>query len=72
MDRYPEHRFVASQAQQFYWLEKDYPQLFKKIKGRVESGEFQPIGATWVEMDTNMPSGGLNGYARTSLDKFRR
>ncbi|KAK4047772.1 Glycoside hydrolase, 38 vacuolar alpha mannosidase [Microbotryomycetes sp. JL221] len=57
MDRYPEHRFVASQAQQFFWLEQDYPQLFDKIKGRVESGDFQSIGATWVEMDTNMPSG---------------
>lgn len=38
-------------------LEQDYPLLFNKIKGRVESGEFQPIGGTWVEMDTNMPSG---------------
>jgi len=25
MERYPEHRFVASQAQQFAWLEEDYP-----------------------------------------------
>ncbi|ORY82383.1 family 38 glycoside hydrolase [Leucosporidium creatinivorum] len=57
MDRYPEHRFVASQAQQYYWLEQDYPLLFNKIKGRIESGEFQTIGGTWVEMDTNMPSG---------------
>lgn len=33
MDRYPEHRFVASQAQQFKWLEQQYPQLFDVIKG---------------------------------------
>ncbi|SCV71207.1 BQ2448_2795 [Microbotryum intermedium] len=57
MDRYPEYTFVASQAQQFKWLEEDYPLLFQKIKGRVESGKFQPIGAAWVECDTNMPSG---------------
>ncbi|SGY50301.1 BQ5605_C001g00869 [Microbotryum silenes-dioicae] len=57
MDRYPEYTFVASQAQQFKWLEEDHPLLFQKIKGRVESGEFQPIGAAWVECDTNMPSG---------------
>jgi hypothetical protein len=25
MERYPEHRFVASQTQQFKWLEEDYP-----------------------------------------------
>ena len=32
LDRYPEHRFVASQAQQFKWLEEQYPQLFDLIK----------------------------------------
>lgn len=57
MDRYPEHRFAASQAQQFKWLEQLYPQLFDKVRARVASGEFQPIGGCWVEMDTNMPSG---------------
>lgn len=57
MDRYPEHRFAASQAQQYKWLEQLYPQLFDKVKSRVASGEFQPIGGCWVEMDTNMPSG---------------
>lgn len=32
MSRYPEHRFVASQAQQFFWLEQDCPILFEVIK----------------------------------------
>jgi alpha-mannosidase len=44
MDRYPEHRFVASQAQQFAWLEKDYPALFNKIRAKVHEGNFIPIG----------------------------
>lgn len=57
MDRYPEHRFSATQAQQFKWLEQLYPSLFERIKGKVAEGSFQPLGATWVEMDTNMPSG---------------
>lgn len=57
MDRYPEHRFVASQAQQFAWLELDYPSLFQKIQAKVKEGQFQPIGACWVEMDCNLPSG---------------
>ncbi|KAL8280086.1 hypothetical protein RQP46_007416 [Phenoliferia psychrophenolica] len=57
MNRYPEFTFVASQAQQFAWLEKDYPLLFQEIKGKVEVGQFQPIGGCWVECDTNMPSG---------------
>ncbi|KAM0747907.1 alpha-mannosidase [Meredithblackwellia eburnea MCA 4105] len=57
MNRYPEFTFVASQAQQFAWLEKDYPLLFHEIKGKVDEGKFQPIGGCWVECDTNMPSG---------------
>src|SRR5262249_26831692 len=32
MDRYPAHRFVASQAQQFQWLEQDYPDVFDAVK----------------------------------------
>ena len=32
MDRYPEHRFVVSQAQQMKWLEQQYPQLFDVIR----------------------------------------
>ena len=57
MDRYPEHRFSATQAQQFKWVEVLYPSLFARIKSKVAEGTFQPLGATWVEMDTNMPSG---------------
>jgi alpha-mannosidase len=57
MNRYPEHRFSATQAQQFKWLEQLYPELFDKLKERVTEGKFQPLGATWVEMDVNMPSG---------------
>ncbi len=57
MERYPEHTFSCTQAQQYKWVEELYPLLFDKIKARVEEGRFQPLGATWVEMDTNMPSG---------------
>ena len=57
IDRYPEHRFVASQAQQYKWLEQLYPVLFDRVKSKVKSGQFQPIGGSWVEHDTNIPSG---------------
>ncbi|KAI9866465.1 MAG: Glycoside hydrolase, 38 vacuolar alpha mannosidase [Trichoglossum hirsutum] len=57
LDRYPEHRFVASQAQQYKWLEQDYPSLFDRVKAKVKKGTFHPIGGSWVEHDTNMPSG---------------
>ncbi|GAA5820018.1 hypothetical protein JCM10212_006157 [Sporobolomyces blumeae] len=57
IERYPEHRFVASQAQQFAWLEKDYPLLFNKIRKAVHDGKFLPIGGMWVESDQLLPSG---------------
>lgn len=57
MERYPEHRFVASQAAQFEWLERLYPSLFERLKKFVASGQFQPVGGSWVENDANLPSG---------------
>ena len=57
MDRYPEHRFCASQAQQYKWLETYYPSAFDRVKAKVKQGAFHPIGGSWVEHDTNMPSG---------------
>ncbi|PIA93044.1 Alpha-mannosidase [Cercospora beticola] len=57
LDRYPEHRFCASQAQQYKWLEELYPYAFDRVKNHVKKGNFQPIGGSWVEHDTNMPSG---------------
>ena len=57
MDRYPEHRFCCSQAQQFKWLEKLYPAAFDRVKSKVKKGTFQPIGGSWIEHDTNIPSG---------------
>ncbi|KAJ5768558.1 hypothetical protein N7533_001141 [Penicillium manginii] len=57
MDRYPEHRFACSQAQQFKWLKEYYPSVFDRVKRWVRKGHFHPIGGSWVEHDTNMPSG---------------
>lgn len=57
MDRYPEHRFTVSQAQQYKWLEQYYPAAFDRVKDKVKKGTFIPIGGSWVEHDTNLPSG---------------
>lgn len=57
MDRYPELRFTCSQAQQYKWLKEYYPYVFDRVKQKVKEGRFQPIGGSWVEHDTNMPSG---------------
>ncbi|PPQ95115.1 hypothetical protein CVT25_011658 [Psilocybe cyanescens] len=57
MERYPEHRFACSSAQQYKWLEELYPALFDRVRDKVLDGRFQPIGGSWVENDSNMPSG---------------
>jgi len=57
MDEYPEYRFVCSQAAQYDWMEREYPPLFERIRERVATGQWQPVGAMWVEADMNLPSG---------------
>lgn len=57
MDRYPESQFACSQAQQFAWLKQLYPRAYERVKKKVKEGQFHPIGGSWVEHDTNMPSG---------------
>ncbi|KAI1489751.1 glycosyl hydrolases family 38 N-terminal domain-containing protein [Biscogniauxia mediterranea] len=57
IDRYPEHNFACSQAQQFKWLKAYYPYAFDRVKEKVKERRFHPIGGSWVEHDTNMPSG---------------
>jgi alpha-mannosidase len=57
MDRYPELNFACSQAQQYKWLKELYPSVFDRVKKKVSEGRFHPIGGSWVEHDTNLPSG---------------
>jgi alpha-mannosidase len=55
MDEDPDFVFVASSAQQYAWIKETYPDLFERIRARVEEGRFIPVGSMWVESDTNMP-----------------
>ncbi|MDN3310980.1 glycoside hydrolase family 38 C-terminal domain-containing protein [Microbacterium oryzae] len=57
MEDNPDFVFACSSAQQFQWMKEHYPDLFARIRERVERGQFVPVGGMWVESDTNMPSG---------------
>lgn len=57
MNNYDSFIFACSQAQQLYWVMKEYPSLFQSIQERAKQGKFIPVGGTWVEMDGNLPSG---------------
>ncbi len=57
MERYPDYIFSCSQAQQYAWIKALYPSIYEKIKQRVKSGQWEPIGSMWVEVDCNLASG---------------
>ncbi|MEA2554443.1 MAG: alpha-mannosidase [Fimbriimonadaceae bacterium] len=57
MERYPWYVFAHSQASQYEWLEKEYPQLFERVKAAIKKGQWEPVGSMWVEADCNIPSG---------------
>ena len=42
---------------QFAWMKEHYPEFYGRLKGAIKEGKFSPVGGTWVEMDTNVPSG---------------
>ena len=57
MDENPDFVFSCSSAQQLAWIKEFYPELFSRIREKVRSGQFVPVGGMWVESDTNMPGG---------------
>jgi len=57
MDEYPEYYFTQSQPQLYEFTKKYYPDIYEQIKRRIRDGRWEPIGATWVEQDSNISSG---------------
>lgn len=54
MEQYPEYVFAHSQASQYEWLEKEYPELFRRVKEAIDRGQWEPVGSMWVEADCNL------------------
>ena len=57
MDVYPEFTFTQSQAIVYDMVKKNYPELYERIKEKVRNGQWNIVGNTWVECDTNIASG---------------
>ncbi|GGN12736.1 alpha-mannosidase [Lentzea pudingi] len=57
MDEYPDLYFACSQAQQYAWMKEHHPHVWDRVREKVRSGQFVPVGGMWVESDTNMPGG---------------
>ena len=56
MDRYPEFKYTHTQAYTYETLEKYYPDVFEELKEKIKNGQFEPVGAMYVEPDCNIPS----------------
>lgn len=56
MDRYPDFKYTHTQAYTYELLETYYPELFAELKEKVAAGQFEPVGAMYVEPDCNIPS----------------
>ncbi len=57
MDQYPEYRFACSQAYQYWIMKERNPDLYQRMCAKVKTGQFIPVGGTWIEPDCNLPSG---------------
>lgn len=56
MDKYPDFRYTHTQPYVYETLEKYYPEVFEELKEKVKNGQFEPVGAMYVEPDCNVPS----------------
>ena len=56
MDRYPHFKYAHTQPYTYETLEKCYPDVFEELKEKVEKGQFEPVGAMYVEPDCNVPN----------------
>jgi alpha-mannosidase len=75
MDRMPGLTFAQSQPAVYEAIEKNYPDLFEKIRDKVKAGTWAPVGGMWSEPDLNMPDGESLAHQllygkRYFLDKF--
>ena len=57
IDKYPEYIFGASQPQHYQFMKDQYPELYSRIKGAVQSGNWEVQGGMWIEADCNLISG---------------
>jgi alpha-mannosidase len=57
MERYDDFVFNQSSAQLYKWIETESPEIFERVRRRVEEGRWEPVGGSWVEADCQIPSG---------------
>lgn len=56
MDKYPDFKYTHTQPYVYETLEKYYPDVFEELKEKIANGQFEPVGAMYVEPDCNVPN----------------
>ncbi len=56
MDKYPDFHYAHTQAYTYEAVEKYYPEVFSELKEKIAGGQFEIVGAMYVEPDCNVPS----------------
>ena len=57
MELYPEYVFLQTQPQLYEYLKMDYPDMYEKVKEKIEEKRWEADGAMWLEADCNLTSG---------------
>ena len=57
MKRYPEYKFMSSQAFLYKNLKEEAPEVYNQVKEMIKAGRWECEGAMWVEADCNLSSG---------------
>ena len=57
MEEYPEFRFTCSSTAFLEWIERIDPELFSRLKERIQEGRMELVGGWFIEPDCLLPCG---------------
>jgi alpha-mannosidase len=56
-EKYPGFTFAQSQMYLYNAMQREYPELFARIRGLIGEGRWEVVGCGWSEYDAMLPSG---------------
>ncbi len=57
LEEYQDYNFLLCEPPILEYLKQLYPNVYDRVRQKVQEGKICPEGALWIEFDTNMPSG---------------
>ena len=56
-EEFDEFVFMQSQPAQLAIIEREYPEIFERVRAAFERGQWEPNGGMWIEADCNLSGG---------------